>query len=886
MITERFRWLRTKCSRLFRRAKQEAALNAELQFHVDQLIAQYRDEGMSEREARLAAQREFGAVSAYREEIRDTWRPPELADLWRSLRFAVRSLARSPGFTLLAIITLGLGIGANTAMFSIINSLMLKPLPYPDSAQLDAIYRATPQNREGDFSPADFIDLQHAKESYGDVAAYAVSDASLSEPGHPAEMAHAARSTSNLFSLLGTQPQLGRDFRSGDDTPGRDRVVILSQRTWRNRFELNPDVIGRTIRIDGEPHEVIGVLPETFNDARHLGAIDFFRPFALSREQSADRNGRILRVIGRRSPAHSHAEAAGFIANFGARLAAAFPEANAESTWRTVSLDEAVKARNNPLAMMMLVGLSGFVLLIGCSNLANLLLARTMARAREIAVRAALGASRLQLLRPLIVESLLLALAGGVWAIIVALWFRDWAAVQSTGDNGEQVIFVVDWHVLGWAFAASLVTALVFGIAPALFALRLNVNDTLKSGGRGATGSRGHQRFRQILIIGQFAFALILLAGAGLFIRGLDDLNDRRSGWEATQLVTGNMLLPALKYSDAEKITAFHRLAVERLASLPGVASVSVSSFTPFFDWPDTRKFFVEGRERPEPGHEPAAGVNNVSPQYFNTVTTPVLSGRAFNGRDTATSAKVFVISQTTAKGLFGNDDPIGRRLAQAEGENLRWGEIVGVVSDVRAVVEKPSPVIYQIYQPMAQEPRAQSEIAVRTNGVTPSSVVESIRTAMAALDQDLPVRKLQPAETTIARTIYGLAILRNILAAFAVLGLGLASLGIYGVIARTMAQRAGEFAIRFALGASVENITRMVLASGAKLALVGSTIGLLGAFGVSRLLAAGFPGMRINGAVILLGATLLLITIALVACWLPARRAGRIDAMSLLRAE
>jgi predicted permease len=325
---------------------------------------------------------------------------------------------------------------------------------------------------------------------------------------------------------------------------------------------------------------------------------------------------------------------------------------------------------------------------------------------------------------------------------------------------------------------------------------------------------------------------------------------------------------------------------LERLTSLPGVASVSISSFTPFFDWPDTRKFFVEGRERPEPGHEPAAGVNNVSPQYFDTVTTRVLSGRVFNERDTATSAKVFVISQATAKGLFGNEDPIGRRLAQAEGENLRWGEIIGVVSDVRAVVEKPSPVIYQIYQPMAQEPRAQSEIAVRTNGVTPSSVVESIRTTMAALDQDLPVRKLQPAETTIARTIYGLAILRNILAAFAVLGLGLASLGIYGVIARTMAQRAGEFAIRFALGASVENITRMVLASGAKLAVVGSTIGLLGAFGVSRLLAAGFPGMRINGAVILSGATLLLIAIALVACWLPARRAGRIDAMSLLRAE
>jgi len=887
MITERFRWLRTKCSRLFRRRKQEAALEAELQFHIDQLVDQYRSEGMSERVARLAAQREFGAVSAYREEIRDTWRPPELADLWRSLRFAVRSLARSPGFTLIAIVTLGLGIGANTAMFSIVNKLLLKPLPYPESAQLDAIYRATPQNREGNFSPADFLDLQRAaKDSYGDVAAYVAGDASLSEPGLPAEMASAARSTANLLSLLGAQPQLGRVFRNGEDTPGRDRVVVLSQRTWRNRFELDPDIIGRTIRIDGEPHEVIGVLPETFNDFRHLGGIDFFRPLALSREQSADRNGTMLRVIGRCSPSFSRADAAGFIVSFGARLAKEFPEANAESTWRTVPLDEAVRSRNNPMAMMMLVGLSGFVLLIACSNLANLLLARTMARAREFAVRAALGASRLQLLRPVIVESLLLALAGGVCASFVAVWFRDWAAARSLGENGEAVIFVVDWRVLGWAFAASLVTALAFGMAPALFALRLDLNSTLKSGGRGTTGGRGHQRFRQILIIGQFALAMILLTGAGLFIRGLDDLNDRRAGWESAQLVTGTILLPVAKYSDAEKITAFHRLALERLAALPGVASVSISSFTPFFPWPEARKFLVEGRERPEPGREPAAVVNCVSPQYFETFSTWLLSGRAFNESDTATSKKVFVVSQATAKALFGNEDPIGRRLAQAEGENLRWGEIIGVATDVQSFLENPSSVVSQIYQPMTQEPRAQNEIAVRTNGVAPASVVESMRTTIAALDPDLPVRTLQPADATIERANYGLAVLRDILAAFAVLGLGLASLGLYGVIARTMAQREGEFAIRLALGASIENITRLVLASGVKLALFGSGIGLLGAFGISRLLATAFPDMQMNGALIILGTTLLLIAVALVACWLPARRAGRVDTMSLLRAE
>ena len=294
----------------------------------------------------------------------------------------------------------------------------------------------------------------------------------------------------------------------------------------------------------------------------------------------------------------------------------------------------------------------------------------------------------------------------------------------------------------------------------------------------------------------------------------------------------------------------------------------------------------MEGRERPEPGHEPAAAVNCVSPQYFETVTTRVLSGRVFNERDTATSTKVFVISQATAKGLFGNEDPIGRRLAQAEGENLRWGEIVGVVSDVKAVVEKPSPVIYQIYQPMAQEPRrkARSPCAPSELLRPPSSRASARRWQRSI--RTCPCANSSPRKPRSTAHHYELRVLRNILAAFAVLGLGLASLGIYGVIARTMAQRAGEFAIRLALGASIENITRMVLASGVKLALFGSTIGLLGAFGVSRLLAAGFPGMRMNGAVILIGATLLLIAIALVACWLPARRAGRIDAMSLLRAE
>ena len=489
-------------------------------------------------------------------------------------------------------------------------------------------------------------------------------------------------------------------------------------------------------------------------------------------------------------------------------------------------------------------------------------------------------------MRPLITEALLLAVAGGVCAMLVAQWAGDYLAVRSTGDNGEQVIFTMDWTVMGWALGAALVTALAFGLAPALFALRLDLNNTLKSGARGSTGGRGQQRFRQFLIVSQFALAMILLTGAVLFIRGLDNLNKRRSGWESERLVTGGMLLPAAKYSDAEKIAAFHRLTLERLQALPGVAAASISSFTPFFNWRDTRKVLVEGRQLPEPGREPATVVNTVSPRYFDTVGTRLLSGRAFSEQDSASAPRVFIINQAMAKGLFGEENPIGRRLAQAHGEKLQWGEIVGVTEDVVSCVAESIPVTFQLYQPMAQEPRPRGEIAVRTEGAVPPSLVDSIRAVMADLDPDLPIRKLQPADATVRRANYQLGVLRDMLASFGVLGLALAALGIYGVIARTMAQRTSEFAIRLALGADARDITRLVLSSGVKQALLGSALGLLGAVGVARLLATGYPGMQLHSLPALLGTTVLLVTVALLACWLPARRAGKVDAMLALRAE
>jgi len=876
---------------LFRRRAIEAELAEEMGFHLEQRAADLAAGGLAPDEARLAALRKFGNTAALQERARDTFGWGALERFLQDLRLAFRQLWRSPGFSLLAVVTLGLGIGANTGMFSMLNSLLVKPLPYPDHTRLLRVYRVTAQNPKGNLSAADFLELRRTPGGFGDVAAYTPGNVSLSDPGRPAEFAYAARGSANLLALLGVQPQLGRDFRPAEDQPGRDRVVILSQRVWKNRYGASPDVIGRTIRVDGEPHEVIGVLPPSFNDWRHLGMIDFFRPLALTPAQAADRGGAFYRVVLRHPPDRAPAEVAGLVANLGARLAREFPEANAETTWRVLPLQETMTPKSATPMLGMMLALSALVLLIACSNLANLLLARTMTRVRELGVRAALGASRMQLLRPLVAESLLLALAGGLCAVVFAYWFRDYMAQRSINENGEAVIAEIGWPVFGWAFGASLVTAVAFGAAPALFALRLDLNRSLKSGGRGTTGGRGHQRFRHVLIIGQFAVAMTLLAAAGFYIRALDELNSRRAGWESDRLVTGDILLPENTYADDEKISAFHRLALERLSELPGATAVSISSFAPFFNWTDARKFIVEGRERPPPGREPAAVVNTVTPRYFAAFGTRLLTGRVFDARDRSAAPPVCILSFSTARALFGDADPIGRRIAQVAGspDNPVWLEVVGVVSDVVSSLAEANPVINetnQIYLPMAQFPRRANVIAVRSDGAESATLVADIRAAIGQLDQDLPVRHLQPADLAIERANSAAQVGRDIFGGMAALGAGLAALGIYGVITRTMAQRSNEFAIRLALGASVGQLMRLILASGMKLALLGCALGTVGAGAVVWALSVFNRTMHADGAAATLGATLLLLAVAFLACWLPARRAGKINAIDALRAE
>lgn len=872
---------------LFRRRDVEAEMAEEMRFHLEQRAADYAADGLPANEARLAAQRKFGNTAAIQEHARDTFGWSTVENFYKDLAFAARQLVRAPGFSLLAILTLGLGIGANTSMFSLVNGIVLKPLPFAHLPELDRIWRANPNFREGNFSLGDFLDLQRHGTSYGEFAGYLVRSASLSDPGQPAEPVTAAVASVNLFSVLGVQPEFGRTFRPEEAAPGHARVVLLSQRVWQNRYGGRIDLVGRTVRIDGEPHEVVGILPATFNDWRFLGGFDFFVPLAPDANTALDRQNTPMRIIGRRASDVDRVHAATVLTELGTRAAREFPSENSDTFWWREDLQTTAAGSSGGATLTLLIALSGFVLLLACANLANLYLVRTLNRTREFAVRAALGASRLQLLRPLVAESILLALAGGALGLFFVDAFHQWARVRSTADNGEQVHFILDGGVLGWSLGASFFTAFAFGLLPALHAARVNLNDTLKSASRGSTGGVGTQQFRRILIVGQFALALILLAGAATFIRGLHDLHRRQGGWSAAGLITGSVSLPQATYGDDDSLRRFQQLTLDRLRALPGVESASLATCPPFFYWTDIVRLAVEGHDPIAAGSEPAARVNAVAEEYFNTVGTPLLTGRVFDRREADGKQRSYIISQSTARALFGAKDPIGQRLAPATSSGVpAWGEVVGVVADIETVEPDRNNVTLQVYQPLGQEPQRELEVILRARDIAPASLVPVVRAALTEIDPDLPVRALRPATTTIERSLYQQGVLRDMLAAFGLLGLALASLGIYGVLARTMAQRSGEFAIRIALGASAQDVRRLIFTSGARLVGAGAVLGLIGAIAVTRLLASAYPGIRVNSPLILSLATLFLIAVALFACWLPARRAAKIDAISALRAE
>mgnify|MGYP001544649698 CR=1 FL=1 len=802
------------------------------------------------------------------------------------LKFAFRQLIKSPGFTAIAVLTLALGIGLNTSMFSLMNLLVLRPLPYPDKDHLVRVYRTTPQSQTAEHTAPDFIDLRAAAKNFADLAAFRVWGYVLTQADRAPVNLNALRVSADFFPVIGLQPELGRFFTKDEDAQG-NHVIIISHSIWQTQFGGDPTIIGRNVRIDGEPTTIVGVMPASFASVFLWGPGDAFRPLALMDTEKMDRNNAVFSLIGRYHSDLTLEQVNARLAAVAQTLVQNRPSAHSKDGLRAVTLQSLVQNKNVVQLMVMLLALSAFVLLIACANLANLQLARAIARTREFGIRAALGASRRRLLGPLLAESVLLALVGGAFGILIAVWSNDWVSSRLSANGFVTFTVTMDWRVLAFALILSVCTGLIFGIVPAWITSRVNVNETLKSGGRGSTGDRTHHRFRHFLIVGQFSLALVLLVGAGLFIRGVNKMLAREIGWASHQIVQGVINLPSTRYPDPAQSYSFYTRLEERLKGLPGAKQVSVSWTLPIFQYLANRNYVVEGREPPVAGREPVAGVNAVTPSYLDTLKIKLLSGRNFSESDKLGSTRVAMIDEAMAKALFPNESPIGHRIGNLDPANRDWMEIVGVFSDVQfAVAFGGSPTAkFTVLRPLAQE--TWNYVAVAILSDSPAALTQPLRETIAAMDNNLVVQQLGTVDQFITQAMSSTHMIDTLLACFATLGLFLAAIGLYGVIARIVTQRTGEIGVRMALGAQPRDVMWLIMRLGIKLTVYGTVFGLIGSYLLARALAAMSPqaaGGSDFASVII--ATFVLIAVALLACYLPARRAMRVDPMSALRTE
>jgi len=802
----------------------------------------------------------------------------------RSLRLATRQLTASPGITAVAVITLAAGIGLNTAMFSVLNTFLLRPLPIDEPERVFRLDRVSAQEPQGSHRGPNYLEIEGRTQDVAEVAAFIHWGHTIAEPGRPARYVECLRVSARFFDVFRIQPALGRAFRPDEDAEARNGVIILSDSFWRSRYSADPNVVGRIVRLDRQPVEIVGVLPASAEVRPLFGVIDVYRPLGLSDEERSFRSETLFQIVGRYRSGVSAAEAQARFEVVAGQLAADRPQENSGLALRATPIQSTVQDNAGTTIMVLLVGLSGFVLLIACANLANLLMVRAMTRSREFAMRAALGASTGQLVWPVVSESLLLAVAGGVSSWLLSMWITEWLARQLSGD-GPPLVFPVDWRVLAFGNLGAVITALLVGVAPAWVVSRINANEVLKSGARGMTGGPSHSRFRTALIVTQVALTLVLLAGASAFGYGIRRLLTPDVGWSPAPLVAGRLLLAG--HDDEGERLIFFRRRQERRAALPGVRPASIDVDLPLFGFlPGQRAYVVEARERPASGKESTAMTNLVSPEYFDTVGTRIVLGRGFLPTDRRDSHRVAVINEAMANALFPRGDAIGHRLGRVD-KDPEWAEIVGIARDVRFVSLDTPPTAFQMYKPLAQEPWGFVMATVRAaDGVSTAALVEPFRRAVAELDPNVAILNLMPVPALIAKDNRGLVIVNQLLTGFAALGLFLAALGLYGVIVRLVAQRAPEIGIRIALGATFGQVVSLIVAAGFRMMLFGVGVGLLGAVALTRAINSHLPGLASNNALTVSAAAALLTLVAVLACYVPARRAARVDALAAIRSE
>jgi predicted permease len=799
-------------------------------------------------------------------------------------KVAFRQLAKSRGFTLIALVTLALGIGLNTSMFSLMNLLILKPLPYPASDDLVRIHRTSPQNPTANHAASDYLDLARETAGFAQLATFRQWGYTLSPAGRSPVNLNALRVSASFFPTLGLKPHLGRWFTPEEDVPG-NHVVILSYDTWQAQYGGDPAVVGTNVRIDGEPTTVVGVMPAAFASVFLWGPSDAIRPLGLTAAEKESVADMQFTIIARRAAGVSLEQFNARLATAARHLAGLRPKERSEDGLRAVTLLSTVRNPASTTISWMMLGLDGFVLLIACANLANLQLARAIARAHEFAIRAALGASRARLLRPLLAESLLLATGGGLLGILVAVWANDWISSRLSASGIFRLTLELDWRVLAFAFVASMATGLFFGIAPAWLLSRVRVNDSLKSGTRGNTGDKMQHRLQHSLIVLQLANALVLLAGAVGFVRGIDRLTSVHPGWAQGEMIQTVVNLPPAKYATPEQTYGFYTRAQERLAALPGAKGATVAWTLPVFQYLTTRSLVVEGQPAPQAGHEPVSYINAVAPSYLPTLGIKLQSGRNFTEADKLGAMPVAIINASLAQALFPQGDAIGRRIGNPDPKNPGWLEIVGIVPDVGlAVGVVPTTTKFLVLKPLAQETWNYVTIAVRAD--QPGLLAEPVRQALAALDPDIVLQQFGTMPQVTQLVTGSFTMISQVLVCFAGLGLFLAAIGLYGVIARVVVQRTAEIGVRIALGAQARDVVWMIVRSGLRLTFIGAGLGLVGAVAFGWVLSRAVPNPPPSDPVVFVIVTAVMITVGVVACLLPARRAAKVDPMVALRTE
>lgn len=804
------------------------------------------------------------------------------------LRFALRSLAKTPGFTFVAVLTLAVGLGVVTTLTSLVDALLFRPAPFARPHELVRINGTSPGTRAGNLSVPEIELIREGTTAFAALMPFRWVDATLSEPDRPAEGYTAIAVGGEFFPALGIPAALGRTFDTADLAANRTDVAVLSHRLWRHRFGGDPAVIGRSLRLNGSSVTVIGVMPPSF-EYRPLwgqwGDFDFWLPHQFSPAQRNDHENRRHVLLARLAPSASLEAAQRELDVLGARLRRDHPQTHAGRGLHVVQLHQSVVDEASRNLTLLLLALSGAILLIACANLSSLELARGVVRSREHAIRAALGASRLQLLWPQLLRSVILSLAGGALGLLLAAYAMELVEDQVLIGGSPWFDLQLNFPVVGVSMAIALATGLVTGMAPAWQSTRADVNEALKHHTRGASGSRHHRRLGECLIVAQLGLALVLLSGTAMLFRGFHRFLAHTPGWDPAGVVFGTVVLPAARYPTADERRSFHAHLEQALRAQPGIGKASLSSLPPLYSYWITGNVSIDGGAA-LPAAQPLAFQVLVSNSYFDTLAIPLIEGRSFSATERAGSPPVAIVNETMARQLWAGRRAVGQRVAATVGGTTVWHEVIGVARDVDFPANSAQPeTTFQLYRPLAHEPWSYLTLAVRGPGSTADLSAAMLR-AVAQLDPELPVQDVSDAPQFIDRQQRNLRLIIRATNGFAVLGVGLAALGLYGVIASLVAQRRGEFGIRLALGAPPRDLLLFVLRRGLAMALLGSGLGLLGALAVGHALAAAIPRVAGFEPAVFVASAMLLVAVAGLAALLPARRVTRIDPVEALRAE